>query len=312
MATEDMAQQISISWVFGDNTSGDDPLLKEMAAQGQTIFAAAGDWGSYPAIYPAFPAEDANVAAVGGTSLTTNGTGVPWASETAWSDSGGGPSPDGIPIPPYQSGLNGVNGASTTLRNAPDVAAEADYDNWACYSGPGVSAVCEGGWAGTSFAAPRWAGFLALANQQATAAGNGQGFGLIDESIYPIAEGSGYLNDFHDIVSGSNGGYSAGSGYDLVTGWGSPIGQNLINALTELPPPTTYSPTSVSCIAVSGKGSYVTNPTGPETQNGASAELRTIIQTVRGTLLDAQCTWSGFPAVITTSPMTLSIPIGNL
>lgn len=228
MATEDIAKQISISWVFGDNTSGDDQILQEMALQGQTIFAASGDWGSYPAIHPAFPAEDANVAAVGGTSLTINGTGGSWASETAWSESGGGPSPDGILIPPYQSGLNGVNGASMTLRNAPDVAMEADYDNWVCYSTLGS---CEGGWGGTSFAAPRWAGFMALVNQQATAAGNGQGFGLINEKIYPIAESSGYLNDFHDITSGSNGTYSAGSGYDLVTGWGSPNGQNLIDAL---------------------------------------------------------------------------------
>ena len=225
---ENIAKEISISWVWGANTSGDDPIFTAMAAVGQTIFSASGDWGSYPAIYPAFPAEDVNVTGVGGTDLTTSGPGGTWVSETGWSDSGGGPSPDGISIPSWQSGLTGVNGSSTTLRNAPDVGAEANFDNYYCNLG-----ACGGGAAGTSFATPRWAGYMALVNQQAVNSGRAPhgGLGFINPTLYSIGEGSNYHNDFHDITSGSNGRYSAGSGFDLVTGWGSPNGQNLINDL---------------------------------------------------------------------------------
>jgi hypothetical protein len=98
---------------------------------------------------------------------------------------------------------------------------------------------CEGGWAGTSFAAPRWAGFMALANQQAQEAGTSPagGLGAINSALYSIGQGSNYSNDLHDISSGNNDTdnqpvwFSAVSGYDLVTGWGSPTGQDLINDL---------------------------------------------------------------------------------
>ena len=68
--------------------------------------------------------------------MTTNGAGGPWHSETAWNQSGGGITPDGIPIPNWQAGVaNTSNGGSTTLRNVPDVAAEADFDNYDCNMG---------------------------------------------------------------------------------------------------------------------------------------------------------------------------------
>ena len=73
------------------------------------------------------------------------------------------------------------------------------------------------------------------------------------------------------LWGGSNGAYSVVAGqYNMVTGWGSPEGQNLIDVLANEPPPppVSYSPTSVGCTAISGKGSYVTNPAGPETQSG--------------------------------------------
>ena len=59
----------------------------------------------------------------------------------------------------------------------------------------------------------------------------------MNPAIYSIGVGSGYAADFHDITSGSNG-FSAVTGYDLVTGWGSPNGASLINALAS----TTTSP----------------------------------------------------------------------
>ena len=82
---------------------------------------------------------------------------------------------------------------------------------------------------GTSFAAPMWAGYMALVNQQSVTNGNGL-LGFINPSLYSIGAGSSYTTDFHDITSGSNG-YSATTGYDLATGWGSPNGSGLINAL---------------------------------------------------------------------------------
>jgi len=87
MATENICKQISVSWVWSpDDPSLDDPIFEELAAQGQTVFAASGDWDAYPETYPDqyYPAEDAYVTAVGGTHLTTNGAGGSWQSEVAW------------------------------------------------------------------------------------------------------------------------------------------------------------------------------------------------------------------------------------
>jgi kumamolisin len=66
-----------------------------------------------------------------------------------------------------------------------------------------------------------WAGFIALANQQAAANGKSK-VGFLDPTIYPQNVTSTYATDFHDITSGTSGSYSAVTGYDLVTGWGSP------------------------------------------------------------------------------------------
>jgi len=228
MATENIAKQIAISWVWGDNSAADDPIFQELAAQGQSVFAESGNGGSYPSsIVPLyFPAEDIYVTAVGGTDLLTNGAGGRWLSETAWSNSGGGPSPDGIPIPAYQGVVaNSTSGTSMFLRNVPDVAMEANFDNYACFSG-----ICRGGWAGTGFAASRWAGFMALVNQQSVGDGAST-VGFINPTLYAVGGSSLYDSDFNDIASGSKGGYLSGPGYDLLTGWGSPNGQNMINVL---------------------------------------------------------------------------------
>jgi len=226
--SEDACKQLSISWNWRpESIAYLNNDLSEMGAQGQNFFAASGDNGSVPNGAYYFPEELANVTAVGGTDLTTSGGA--WTSETAWSDSGGGISPDQVALPNYQIGIaNSCNQASTSYRDYPDVAMEANSDNYSCSMGS-----CSGGWAGTSFAAPRWAGFMALVNQQSVANGKAPsgGLGFINPTLYSIGEGSNYLNDFHDITSGSNGAYSACPGYDLVTGWGSPTGQNLINDL---------------------------------------------------------------------------------
>src|SRR5271166_4500203 len=203
MATENIAKQLSCSWGWNPaDTAANDPIFQEFAAQGQNLFVASGDAGAYTgsnATDYSYPAEDVYVVAVGATDLTTNGAGGPWQSETAWADSGGGPSDNRFAIPSWQVGVaDSSNGASTTIRNVPDVAAEGNFDNYLCDQGS-----CSGTWGGTSFAAPRWAGFLALINQQSVANGNTP-LGFINPAIYSIGQGSSYDSDFHDITSGNN------------------------------------------------------------------------------------------------------------
>ena len=84
-----------------------DPYFERMAAQGQNFFAASGDSSTWSSNNEAWPADDANIVSVGGTDLITASAGGPWQSETAWSNSGGGISPDNIVIPSWQQ-LSGV------------------------------------------------------------------------------------------------------------------------------------------------------------------------------------------------------------
>jgi subtilase family serine protease len=232
MAADNTSKQLSCSWGWTHDESSLDPIFMEFAAQGQTVFVATGDSGSSTKANVVWPADDPYVTAVGGTDLTTNGPGGPWESETGWSGSAGMPSKNKVAIPSYQQ-LAGVinfsNGGSTTLRNIPDVAAEADTNQYSCYDGS-----CSGGNGGTSYAAPQWAGFIALVNQQAVQqckAVLNPAVGFLNPALYQIGVGSQYPSDFYDITSGSNGQYSAVSGYDLVTGWGSLNGPNLADDL---------------------------------------------------------------------------------
>ncbi len=203
-----------------------DPYFTRMATQGQNFFAASGDSSTWSSRNEAWPADDANVVSVGGTDLTTASAGGAWKSETAWADSGGGISPDKIAIPTWQkAAINSSNKGSTTYRNGPDVSANANFTFYVCADQTTCTANEYGG---TSFAAPMWAGYIALVNQQRGSKGP---IGYLNPIIYPIALGSGYSANFHDIKSGTSGSYSAVTGYDLVTGWGSPNGTTLVNTL---------------------------------------------------------------------------------
>jgi subtilase family serine protease len=238
-----------------------DPYFQRMAAQGQNFFAASGDSSTWSSRVEAWPADDANVVSVGGTDLVTTGAGAGWASETAWSDSGGGISPDKIAIPSWQqlSGvINSSNRGSTTYRNGPDVSANANFTFYTCAD---QTACLANEYGGTSFAAPMWAGYIALVNQQ-LAANSQPGIGFINPTIYAQNVTSSYGTDFHDITSGTSGSYSAVTGYDLVTGWGSP-NAGLIAALTGSTTQTpaftlSASPTAVSVAAGSNGTSTIT------------------------------------------------------
>ena len=239
IATDDAAQQISISYAwFPSDPTGDDPIFEEFAAQGQTVFAASGDCGAYVTgaaptcsngsgvMPPPFPPESPYVTTVGGSVLTTTGPGGSRVSETAWRSSGGGFA-DGVAIPSWQvAAVTAASGASPTLRNMPDVAAEAGLDNYLCLEG-----TCTTLTGGTSYSAPRWAGFMALVNQQAALNGRPP-LGLLNPALYAIATSSTAGTALQDITVGGNARFSAVPGYDLVTGLGAPIGPGLIAQLT--------------------------------------------------------------------------------
>ena len=198
-----------------------DPFFQRMAAQGQNFFAASGDSSTWSRRNPAWPADDPNIVSVGGTDLVTASAGGAWKSETAWVDSGGGISPDRIAIPAYQKltgVINSSNRGSTTLRNGPDVSANANFTFYTCANQTTCQANVFGG---TSFAAPMWAGFIALVNQQLASQGKST-IGFLNPTIYADNVTSAYSTGFHDITSGTSGSFSAVTGYDLVTGWGSP------------------------------------------------------------------------------------------
>jgi subtilase family serine protease len=279
-----LSKQISCSWGWTPaDPSTLDPYFEQMASQGQNFFAAAGDSSAWSASNEAWPADDANIVSVGGTDLTTSSAAGPWKSETAWADSGGGISPDSIPIPSWQQ-LSGVitsgNKGSTTLRNGPDVSANANFTFYVCADQTTCTANDYGG---TSFAAPMWAGYLALANQQAAA--NGDTIGFIDPIIYPAALTSSYGTYFHDITSGSCGTYSGITGYDLCTGWGSPNTTGIINLLAGSATPSFTLSDSPSSVAI--------------TQGGAAGTSTITVTDINGFAGSVTLAASGLPSGVT-------------
>ena len=232
MATHNpLNAQLSSSWTwYPADPNTDNPYFEEFAAQGQNLFQAAGDsskWTTSGSASEIFPADDVYITSVGGTDLTTSSAAGPWASETAWSDGGGGISPNKFALPAWQTtAASSCSSCSKTYRNGPDVSANANFTFYVCADQTTCTANEYGG---TSFATPMWAGFLALVNQQYSGANSGKTLGFINPALYTIGDSSSYDTDFHDIVSGSNG-YSATTGYDLATGWGSPTA-SLVSAL---------------------------------------------------------------------------------
>ena len=230
MASDNLAKQLSCSFGFGIDATTEQ-LYQEFVAQGQNYFVASGDAGAYVGtINP--PAAEPYCTYCGGTALFTASHGGPWTNETAWVGSGGGVSTF-YAIPNYQQGINMTPlFGSSTMRNFPDVSMLADTVIFiAANNGTGTVG-------GTSCSTPLWAGFYALANQQAAALGHPP-IGFFNPILYAIGQSTNYTNCFHDVTNGNTTNFSSGPnrffaarGYDLATGWGSPTGSNLINALT--------------------------------------------------------------------------------
>jgi subtilase family serine protease len=220
--TDDIAQQGSFSAgecdILADAagfTAGLDAVLKQAAAQGQTMFFSSGDTGSQcPAIVgvngvPAgipdtnYPASSPYGIGVGGTSVLNNNP----LSEIGWYAGGGGLSPV-EPTAAFQANAKVLGVAAPPTRGVPDVSLDADPES-------GYDVVVGGtveGIGGTSASAPSWQGIWARVN------GAHPGLGFAG----PILYSSGAASAFNDITMGANGAYSAGPGYDLVTGLGTP------------------------------------------------------------------------------------------
>ena len=232
------------------------------AADGVTVLASSGDGGSAntkktpvknPVTLPfptvGWPASDPLVTGVGGTYLCTDpttGTTVDTADpptncqpsanpasnrEIGWIDSGGGFS-HVFATPSYQANLPAGWTPIGTMRGVPDVAFQASSHTGTLVYDTGVS---PGGWfivGGTSCSSPQFAGLVAIADQIA-----GHGLGQINPTLYQLASGPNYSTYFYDVTTGNNQadpsipGYLATTGWDPVTGLGTPNAANLVPAL---------------------------------------------------------------------------------
>jgi kumamolisin len=225
---------ISVSWGGPEDSwtaQARDALnsaCQDAATMGVTVLAASGDNGASDgsangALTVDFPAASPYVVGCGGTKLTISGTSI--SGEQAWNElstnegaTGGGIS-EVFALPSYQQAANVPKAPNGFVgRGVPDVAGDADPVT-------GYNVVVDGQAAvigGTSAVAPLWAGLLALINQSL-----GTNVGYINPLLYT----ANVEPTFRDITSGSNGGYSAGPGWDACTGLGSPNGAALLKAL---------------------------------------------------------------------------------
>jgi subtilase family serine protease len=270
IASDNLAKVVSTSWGDAENDEdlsdfnylAENTVFLEMASQGQTLFGAAGDNGAYDdsveginSLQVDDPGSQPYVTSVGGTTLELNGDNT-YLFESTWNDPGQTPTEGGgggvshhFSMPYWQTGLATANNlGSNTYRMVPDVSLNADPST-------GYSIYFGGSWTvygGTSCAAPLWAAFTALVNQQRVANGFGV-IGFLNPSLYQVGASASYLTGFHDVNDGStNLYYPATTGYDLATGWGSLNGAGLFSLLTAQavtpgPSPTasTFAPPSI-------------------------------------------------------------------
>jgi len=226
---------VSISWGGPESTwtasaaQAMDQAFQDAASLGVTICVASGDGGSSDgatdgAAHVDFPASSPNVLGCGGTHVTVATGGTRIGSETVWNDGAqGGAGGGGIsvlfPVPAYQQGLDlppSANAGAGPGRGVPDVSGNADPQSGYQVRVDGQNMVI----GGTSAVAPLWAGLIARLN-----ADLGRSLGFVNPQLYAHAAAC------RDIVSGNNGAYKAGKGWDACTGLGSPNGTALLAAL---------------------------------------------------------------------------------
>ena len=216
---------ISISWggpesgYAAQDLDAIDQVMAQAAALGITVCVASGDNGSSDGAtdgkpHVDFPASSPNALACGGTSLRSGGVEVAWNDGAQGGASGGGYSAH-FAVPAWQQAA-----VTNAKRGVPDVAGDADPATGYQVSVDGSAAVI----GGTSAVAPLWAGLVALCNQSL-----GRKAGFVNPVLYDNPSA------LTDIVSGNNGAYKAGPGWDPVTGLGSPIGTQVLAALRAAP-----------------------------------------------------------------------------
>jgi subtilase family serine protease len=301
---ENFPLQIGCS-IYGGADGNTPNCLARFAAQGQSFFYASGDIGAFPVepssggVYIGGEGSTDTqpfMVSVGGTHLVMNNFGASYNTELVWGGSSGGYQTP-LSIPSFQQRINlGALGGSTVYRNVPDVAAPADNILAFGTGTNGVQSTYNVN--GTSCAAPLWAGFAALANEQAQADGK-PSLGYATPIIYAAAQGPIYALAFHDVISGNNTNsrsptlFYAANGYDLCTGWGSPNGQNLINALVNFASPmfvdfnyfgspqngrfeTPFSTMAQGVSAVSNRGTIFIRTAGSSTETMTISKPMTI------------------------------------
>jgi kumamolisin len=273
IASDNSAKVVSTSWGLSEiyTTSSfrnsENAIFQQMAAQGQSIFAASGDYGAYDdydnnptSRLVDDPASQPYVTAVGGTTLNSDATTGAYVSESSWGDSarhlgGGGGISSLWAKPSWQAGVATITNKGCALdgngnpscpngRLVPDVSLDANPST-------GYPVYLDGAWyafGGTSAAAPVWAAFMAIVNQGRVQNGLGR-IGFANPTIYKIGASSLAASAFHDIADNTNNlYYPAVAGYDLSTGWGTIKGSGLFQALTAgVDPPT--APTSLTLIS---------------------------------------------------------------
>ena len=260
------------------------------------LLAASGDNGSSDGAtdgnaHVDYPASSPNVTGCGGSVLSLTGT--TWSSEVVWDTpsvgtTGGGVSTSFAP-PSWQSTANvpTLSGGQTG-RGVPDVCGHAD-------SYKIVLRGADDSEAGTSAVAPLWAGILACLNEKVSG-------GLSADRFYPSAVAAG----FHDITSGTNGAYNAGTGWDPCTGLGSPDVSKLLSLLTAAAAPTVtgLSPSSGSSaggdtVTVTGTG--FTGATAVNFGSDAASGL-TVVSDTQLTVTSPAASASGAVDVTVTTP----------
>jgi kumamolisin len=223
---------ISISWGGAESTwtaqamTAFDSAAQDAAALGVSICVASGDGGSSDgetdgANHVDFPSSSPHVLACGGTSLQSANGAI--TSETVWNDGAQGGATGGgysvqFALPTWQASA-GIKPPSGGGRGVPDVAGDADPETGYNVSVDGTAMVV----GGTSAVAPLWSALIALLNEKL-----GKPVGFLQPVLYGLPATAAA---FHDIVTGSNGAFSAGPGWDACTGLGSPSGENLLKAL---------------------------------------------------------------------------------
>lgn len=247
---------LSVSWGYAEDAfiwtrqamDQVNESLKEAAMVGMTICVAAGDDGSSDAIsdghaHVDFPASSPYVVAVGGTTIPKKGDKQPdivWKEGDGLRSDGGGSTGGGVSAvfgrPKWQQDIKSksVNPGAIVGRCIPDLAANADW-----IASPYLLVVDGGSQpnGGTSAATPLVASLLTLINAQH--AQQKKRVGYVTPVLYQTSGSGGKTVGAvgcTDVVSGNNttdkiGGYKAGPGYDAVSGWGTPDGVKLADAL---------------------------------------------------------------------------------